>query len=649
MDKATKKQAMVYRERAFMVLGDLALIWLGLMLAVILRTDFNWVRSLEYLESETWFFLLFSLTAVAVFDLRGLYRRAWRYIGIGDAIDLMLALGIATVPFQFIALLALGGAFPRTGLLLAFFPMLVLLAGFRMAIRMAAEHRGRQRGGLHFLIVGWNDAAEVAVRELQRGGGEALGFLGLDARPSFDLRGVPYLGELEDVAKITADRGVNGLVLAGLTPSENLRVMRGVSGLGLELRTIPPVSKLLSGEVEVSVLRPLQLEDLLERDPVRFDPKRVTEYLAGERILVTGAGGSIGSEIVRQCLLAKPEMIILFGRGENSIHEMNSEIIRMSERDSSTTVVAFIGNIIDDRALTEVFEQYGPRVVFHAAAHKHVPLMESRPVEACANNIFGTLKLMEHCCRYGVKKMVSLSTDKAVNPSSVMGATKRVIELLLHTCGKPGFAAVRFGNVLGSRGSVIPTMQAQIAAGGPVTLTSRDMKRYFMTIPEAVSLVLGAGAMAEGGEIYVLDMGEPVRIADLAENLIRLSGMVPQKDIEIVVTGIRPGEKLEEALVGDGERCIASGWSGIHKVESGQSFLGWPGSNLGNLREAVDRGDEEAARRYLFALVAYPLGKEEARCDQASSEEPRGLDAHSEPIGARRVGEGVSVGDEALG
>jgi FlaA1/EpsC-like NDP-sugar epimerase len=266
-------------------------------------------------------------------------------------------------------------------------------------------------------------------------------------------------------------------------------------------------------------------------------------------------------------------------------------------------LIPFVGNVADPTALSAVFDTYHPTVVFHAAAHKHVPLMETRPVEACANNIFGTLNLMRFCQKHEVKKLVALSTDKAVAPTSVMGATKRVAELLLHTSGTAGFAAVRFGNVLGSRGSVIPTLQAQIAQGGPLTVTSPDMERYFMTIPEAVSLVLGAGAMATGGEIYVLEMGAPVRILDLAENLIRLSGMVPHQDIEIVFSGIRPGEKLVEALIDQGEIGTASGWDGIMRVSPAQLSPSWPGDGLERLRAAVDRGDDQEARRGLFALL----------------------------------------------
>lgn len=586
------------------MLGDLALSWLGLILAILLRTDFSLTRALDYLDGQTWFFLALSLTIVLVFTLRGLYHRSWRYVGVGDAIDLLVALAIALIPFQLIALLANGIAFPRSGVPLAFFPLFFLLSGFRLAVRMGSESRHRQSDGTRYLVVGWNDAAEVAVRELQRSGGRAVGLIGVnDANgQGLGIRGCPYLGGLERLAEMAQKHSADGLVLAGLSPSENGRVMKSVSGLGLQLRTMPPVSELLKGQLEVATLRPLLLEDLLEREPVRFDRDKVTAYLKGERVLVTGAGGSIGSEIVRQCLQAGPELVVLFGRGENSIHEIALEVQRLLGQ-SGPKIVPFVGNVADPVAVKAVFEAYAPTVVFHAAAHKHVPLMEARPVEACANNVFGTLTLMQYCQRYHVKKLVALSTDKAVAPSSVMGATKRVTELLLHTSGTSGFAAVRFGNVLGSRGSVIPSMQAQISKGGPVTVTSADMERYFMTIPEAVSLVLGAGAMASGGEIYVLEMGRPVRILDLAENLIRLSGMVPHQDIEIVFSGVRPGEKLTEALVDEGENARPSGWEGIVRVEPTRMSPAWPTDGMETLRLAVESGDDAAARHALFALL----------------------------------------------
>lgn len=601
---AEKGADVTHRERAYLVIGDLTLIWVGLIFALLLRTELGWAKTLEYVEQQTWFFLVLSVTTVLVFALRGFYGRAWRYAGISDAVDLLVALGLTFVPFQILALSAQGIAFPRSGLLLAFFPIFFLLIGFRLAVRMASESRGRSGQGLRYLIVGSDDAAETAVRELQRSGGEAVGLISVvNTSSKWSIRGCPYLGTLQEVAPLHQAGKVDGLILAGLNAAENNTVMKTVGDLGLELRTVPRVEDLLKGDLQVATLRPLLLEDLLAREPLQFDQDESIAYLRGERVLVTGAGGSIGSEIVRQVLRAQPAVVILFGRGENSIHEILSELKRDALRVGNTEVVPYIGNVKDPVALASVFTLHRPTIVYHAAAHKHVPLMEAQAVEACSNNIFGTLNLMKFAQEHKVKRLVALSTDKAVAPTSVMGATKRVTELLLHTSGTPGFAAVRFGNVLGSRGSVIPTLQAQIQKGGPVTVTSAEMERYFMTIPEAVALVLGAGAMATGGEIYVLEMGEPVKILDLAENLIRLSGLIPHKDIEIVFSGKRPGEKMVEVLVDEGEVCRPSGTAGINRVTPSELSPSWPGTRLEQLRQAVERGDVAAAHQLLFALL----------------------------------------------
>ncbi len=592
------------RERLYLILGDFGLTWLGLVLALLLRTEFDWAVTLRYLENETWFLLSFSSTLVLLLWLRGIYSRNWRYTGIGDGVDLLVTLTLVLIPFQLIAMTARGLAFPRTGLLLAFLPILFLLSTFRLGFRRASELRRRRQDGLSYFVVGYNDAAEVAVRELSRSGGRAIGLIALrtvSGRPS--LRGCPYLGGLEQLPELVETRRPDGLILAGLSPAENRQVMELSEGLGLKLRLIPPISELLGGSLELQSLRPLALEDLLEREPVRIDPEQVGRYLSGRSVLVTGAGGSIGSEIVRQVLPYEPARIVLFGRGENSIHEILTEIKGAAKGSSGAELIPFIGDVKDGLAVRRAFELYAPTVIFHAAAHKHVPLMEDRPVEACQNNILGTLNLIEAARDRGVERFIALSTDKAVDPSSVMGATKRVMELLISTYGGDGFASVRFGNVLGSRGSVVPTLQKQIASGGPVTVTSEEMERYFMTIPEAVALVLGAGELAQRGETFVLEMGHPVKIVTLAENLIRLSGYTPHKDVQISFTGARPGERLSERLTSEGETTEPSDCPGILRIRASDSVEGWPGNLLDELRLAVGAGDEKRCRSLLFQLV----------------------------------------------
>lgn len=598
-------------DRFFLKLGDLALVWIGLVLAVLIRTDLSWSKALSYLDEQTWFFFTLSLCVVLLFWIRGFYSRDWRYVSVGDAVDLAITLAVAFIPFELLTLTSVGVAFPRTGLLIAFFPTLFLLAGMRMGIRLSLERRGRTSEAARYFVVGSDNSAENALRELSRTGGEAVGIISPTPQASrFSIRGCPYRGQLDELPGLVATHKVDGLILAGLTPAQNAKVVKAATNLDLKLRLLPSVGALLQGCMEIATIRPLQLQDLLERDQIMVARERVGRYLQGQVVLVTGAGGSIGSEISRQIVALKPRRLVLLGRGENSIYEILTEL-RQTHGESLTAeefeLVPCITNVTDRNGLARAFAKFQPTVVFHAAAHKHVPLMEAQPLEACRNNIFGTLNVMELCREYKVKSLVVLSTDKAVAPSSVMGATKRVTELLIHTSNEAGFSAVRFGNVLGSRGSVVPTLQRQIERGGPLTITSPEMTRYFMTIPEAVSLVLAAGAEAERGEIYVLEMGHPVKIVDLAENLIRLSGLTPHRDIEIVYTGVRPGEKLHEELVYQEEVSSPASIPGVIKVTP-QAIPGdWPGTLLDELRADVERGDEHAARKRLFELLAKPV------------------------------------------
>lgn len=595
-------------DRVFLKLGDLALVWIGLLLAILIRTDLSWSKAVSYLDEQTWFFVTLSLSVVVLFWIRGLYSRDWRYISVGDAVDLAATLAVAFVPFELMTLTSVGVAFPRTGLLIAFFPILFLVAGMRLAIRLSLERRGRSSERTKYLVIGSDNAAESAVRELARGGGEAVGILTPTPQANkFSIRGCPHLGHLEQLQDVVIAHAVDGLILAGLTPAHNARVVKLTTNLELKLRVLPPVGEVLQGSVEVNTIRPLQLQDLLEREQITVEREKVGSYLQDQVVLITGAGGSIGAEIARQLTSLGPKRVILLGRGENSIHEILTELRQThTEVLDHLELLPSITNVTDRNALERVFQKHEPTVVFHAAAHKHVPLMEAQPIEACANNIFGTLNVMELCRKFSVKNLVVLSTDKAVDPSSVMGATKRVTELLIHTSGQEGFAAVRFGNVLGSRGSVVPTLQRQIERGGPITITSAEMTRYFMTIPEAVSLVLAAGAVAERGEIYVLEMGHPVRIVDLAENLIRLSGLTPHRDIEFVYTGMRPGEKLHEELVYQGEESTPASLPGIVRVTPKALSEDWPGTLLESLREDIENGDEESTRKHLFELLAVP-------------------------------------------
>ena len=404
------------------------------------------------------------------------------------------------------------------------------------------------------MIVGAGDAGALVVREMQKNPQLRLTpicFLDDDPdKQKQQIHGVPVAGTINDLARTVTARRIQEVIIA--IPSAPGSVIRQVAEIsrqrGIPFRTMPGIYELIGGKVNVSRLREVEISDLLRREPTHIDDSQVGASIGGRRVLVTGAGGSIGREITRQVARWRPDSLILLGHGENSIFET---LLEIEENFPQLPVYPVIADVRDVDRLNVVFEDHRPQVVFHTAAHKHVPLMEINVEEAISNNIQGTRNLVEVSLNYGVERMVLVSTDKAIRPSSVYGATKRIAEMLvLDAAQRSGmyFSVVRFGNVLGSRGSVVPLFKRQIAQGGPITITHPDMRRYFMTIPEAVHLVLQASSMGHGGEVFVLNMGEQVRILDLAEDLVRLSGLEPGKDIDIVFTGIRPGEKLSEEL-----------------------------------------------------------------------------------------------------
>ncbi len=539
---------------------DLALWVLAGLLALALRFDGFPPRYLKAI----FFYLLIGLPVKATFVAAfGLYRQSWRSAGVRDLYALAEAVGLGTL-----VLSALGFfirphlAIPRSVPLIEGGVALLLLGGVRLAARMFHE-RGRLTRAAkgkktsRVLIVGAGEAGRMLAREMLRhpeAGLLPVGFLDDDpAKRRQRHVGLPVLGRIEDLPKAVSRAQADEVLIA--IPSAPGRVVRRVVELsreaGVRHRIVPGIYEILSGKVSISQIREVDVEDLLRRDPVRLDLEEIADYLRGRVVLITGAGGSIGSEIVRQVARFKPERVILLGRGENSLYRIEREIERTWPELKWRTVVA---DVRDRDKMAYVFSLYRPQVVFHAAAHKHVPMMELNPDEAVFNNVGGTKNLVELAREHGVERFVNISTDKAVNPTSVMGASKRVAEYLVQWAAnraKEGqaFVSVRFGNVLGSRGSVIPLFREQIRAGGPVTVTDPRMTRYFMTIPEAAQLVLQAGGLGQNGAVYVLDMGEPVKIVDLARDLIRLSGLQPDEDIEIVFTGVRPGEKLFEELL----------------------------------------------------------------------------------------------------
>jgi len=584
------------REKLALAATDYCLVLAAVFLALALRLDFDQEQMQRFLEP----LFIFGLTGVlvVVLYLFGLYEKVWRYAGTHELVGVVAATVVTLIPFQVIVMFGGGRFFPRTGLVLAAPMIICICGGVRLVLRLASERLGKSITSTRVLIVGANDAGETILRELSRGRKpySVVGFVDdRKDRSGLKIRGVAVKGKIDDLHSLIDSHLVTEVILAEPTPNEVRRVMELVQGREVQLRVVPAMSEMVDGTVQMSRLRQLSIEDLLEREPVKSDPARVRPMLAGRRVLITGAGGSIGSEIARQVSSFGPEQLLLVGRGENSIYEIGLELPKAK---------LFICDVCREQILAKIFEEFRPHVVFHAAAHKHVPLMESAAAEAVYTNVFGTLSVLQASRKYGVENLILLSTDKAVNPNNIMGATKRLAELLIAQQGQSGYAAVRFGNVLGSRGSVVPTMQKQISRGGPVTVTDPNMTRFFMTIPEAVSLVLQASTLAQGGEIYLLDMGKPVRILDLAQNLIRLCGYEPDRDIAIQITGCRPGEKLEEELVGQGESTEATTIAKIQRVVSPPPPREWPGEALEQLRQACLEGRNSECRQLLLQLIA---------------------------------------------
>jgi len=489
----------------------------------------------------------------------GLYRRIWVYASTHELRLITAAVTTASVLTSGVILLLLSTGLvfpgmPRSALGIDWLLSLVLIGGSRFALRILSEQSAAPRNGKtrRALVIGAGDAGALVVRELQKSAQLNLtpvGFLDDDrVKQRQEIYGVPVIGLVSDIAEVLDSQHVDEVIFA--IPSASGGVVRLINDAcrlkGIPSRTMPGIYELIGGKVSVSRLREVDITDLLRREPRRIHEEMIGNVLSGKRVLITGAGGSIGRELSRQIARWNPSELIILGHGENSIFET---LLELKEDYSSLQLTPIIADVKDRNRLRSVF-QYA-QVIFHAAAHKHVPLMQANVAEAILNNVIGTRNVVEAALENNVERLVLISTDKAVHPANVYGATKRLAEMIVldaahHT--QRAYSVVRFGNVLGSRGSVIPIFRRQIANGGPVQVTHPDMERYFMTIPEAVHLVLQAAAMGHGGEAFLLDMGEQVRILDLAEDLIRLSGLEPGRDIEIEFTGIRPGEKLREEL-----------------------------------------------------------------------------------------------------
>jgi FlaA1/EpsC-like NDP-sugar epimerase len=555
------------RNRVLLV-GDLILIIVAVMGSFALRFELG-TLFVYYLPQTLRMAVLAMVIKPLVYQIFGLYRRLWAYASTREILLIVSAVSSASVALSLavIAMISIQArfpgyiGFPRATLVIDWLLSLMLAGGIRFMSRVISDSRSATANGdkqsgqtRRALVIGAGDAGALVIREIQKNPQLNLipvCFLDDDAgKQNSQIHGVPVVGMLEDLSKSIKSKNIQEVIIAIPTAPGDVvrRVAETCRQAKISFRTMPGVYELIGGRVNFSRLREVNINDLLRRASTMTDDRRIGSVIAGRRILVTGAGGSIGMELCRQIARWGPSTLILMGHGENSIFRA---YLDLSASHPDLPIHPIVADIRDLDRLTAIFEDLRPQVVFHAAAHKHVPLMEVNVEDAITNNVLGTRNLVETALSYGIKRLVMISSDKAIRPTSVMGATKRLAELLVldaaHTSGQ-AFSAVRFGNVLGSRGSVVPRFQRQIKAGGPITVTHPEMERYFMTIPEAVHLVLQAGAMGEGCEVFVLKMGTQIKILDLAEDLIRLSGFEPGEDIEIVFSGVRPGEKLSEEL-----------------------------------------------------------------------------------------------------
>lgn len=521
-----------------------------------------------------------------------LYHKAWEYASVGELTAIVKAVTLSIFSTAIVQLIVIHGIYFRV-LILTWMMHILLIGGSRFCWRVFRDSYYKPKTQKkRTLIIGAGAAGTMVAKQLLLSTDsdlEPIGFIDDDSRKiNLDYFGLPVFGNVREIYRIVETQKIELILIAipSLTKKELNLIVDQCTKTKVRTQIMPKIEDLMTGKVSVTSFRDVEVEDLLGRDPIELDLESISAKLAGKTILVTGAGGSIGSEICRQVSQFKPKKLVLLGHGENSIYQINMEL--QNQYKHAFEIVPVIADVQDKNRIFEVMEEHQPNVVYHAAAHKHVPMMEYNPKEAVKNNIFGTKNVAEAAGTFGVDTFVLISTDKAVNPTNVMGATKRCAELIIQEMDQEyntKYVAVRFGNVLGSRGSVIPLFKKQIQEGGPITVTHPDITRYFMTIPEASRLVIQAGSLARGGEIFVLDMGEPVKIVDLAKNLIRLSGYT-EDEIDIVYSGLRPGEKMYEELLNENEIYPEQVFPKIHIGKAklvGQEKLHWLMENFGNL------------------------------------------------------------------
>ena len=596
---------------ACLVLADLILINLSAFLALYIRFEFDFrqLYATTFLRDMLIYAGINSACTILIFHILKLYNSLWEFASVSELVRTALGCFFSAV-FYMVGMFMLHLTVPRSFPAIYMLILCLLCGALRLSYRCVRRTRAglRSEGEKRTMLIGGGQAGAIALREFQTSPrSENKVVCIIDDAPNkvgSYLGGVKIVGGRSAIARMAEKYDIDEIILAipSASRQEKLQILNYCHNTSCTLRTLPGICQLANGEVRIEQIREVDIEDLLGRETVKIDLDEVAAYITGKTVLVTGGGGSIGSELCRQAAAQRPKRLIIFDIYENNAYDIQMELRRTHPE---LDLVVLIGSVRDRARVMQVFDRYRPDLVCHAAAHKHVPLMETSPFEAIKNNVFGTYNVAQAADRFGTQRFILISTDKAVNPTNVMGASKRLCEMIVQMINDRSateYVAVRFGNVLGSAGSVIPLFRKQIRSGGPVTVTDKRVIRYFMTIPEAVQLIFQAGAYARGGEIFVLDMGEPVRIDDLARNMIRLSGFEPDVDIPAVYTGLRPGEKLYEELLLSGE--------GMQKTKNDLIYIGHeiafdPAAFEENLMllRAIPESDERALRAKLRELV----------------------------------------------
>ncbi|KOF55966.1 MULTISPECIES: polysaccharide biosynthesis protein [Clostridium] len=597
------------KENRFFVISDIIMVTMSLYIALLLKYDFMVdTRYIKLFKVSIVPVIVFMIIFNRIFNL---YNNMWKYASIDELLSIVYSVSLTNIVFIVYSYIlshmkitqTVFYRFPYTVHVIFWMLCIILLGGTRFAYRASYESKKNREciseNRIRLLIIGAGDAAATLIKEIKRSKKLNYDIIGLidddDEKLGRLIYGVKVVGTRNDIEKFCEENSIGEIIVAMPSAPEKDRkeIFNICKNTKCKLRTFPSISDIIDGKFNMRKIRDVSIEDLLGRDEVKLNTENIEKYIKGKNILVTGGGGSIGSELCRQISKFNPATLVILDIYENNAYDLQMELNYTCPKLNKEVIIA---SIRDKKRLDEIFEKFKPDVVFHAAAHKHVPLMEVNPMEAIKNNVLGTFNVLKCCDEYNVKKFVQISTDKAVNPTNIMGATKRFCELMVQAfdrVSKTEFVAVRFGNVLGSNGSVIPLFKKQIAHGGPVTVTHPEINRFFMTIPEAAQLVIQAGAMAKGGEIFVLDMGKPVKIVDLAKDLITLSGFNPGEDIKIEFTGLRPGEKLYEELLMSEVALTSTEHEKIHVEKPMDIDMNFIESSIEDFKEVLKENNKE--------------------------------------------------------